>query len=61
MNRTEFIACITTLLQEEGWQAKKCRTIKSSMANQLRAMNKIAKALGIDKVKAEEMGDISFA
>ena len=60
MERVKFIEYIEIIMHEEGWQCKKERVIKSSVNNQRKAVNTIAKELGINKLSYEEVEALGF-
>ena len=60
MDREDFIRCINTIIQEEGYQQKRQRTVVSSVRDQRRCINRIAKALGVEKMTEEEVEKCSF-
>ena len=60
MEQDVFEAHIGAIMYEEGWQTKKGCTIKSSIVNQRRAINIIAKALGLQKLTFERVKNLGF-
>lgn len=60
MDKDLLLDCIATIMYEEGYQTKKGRTIQSSLQKQKWAINKLAKALGIDNITLVEISEMSF-
>ncbi len=60
MEQVEFESHIETIMYEEGWQTKKGQTVASSITNQRRAINKIAKALDLKPLNSERVIELSF-
>lgn len=60
MTQEEFERNIENIMFEEGWQSKKGRTIKSSVVQQRRSINAIAKAIGLQKLTFERVKDLGF-
>ena len=60
MDREEFIDHIERIMFHEGHQMKKGQNIASSIIVQRRAVNAIAKALGIDKLTSDEVKELGY-
>jgi len=60
MERDEYIRHIEVIMFEEGWQCRKQRAIKRSIAQQRRAINAIAEALNIKKLSFDEVAQQGF-
>ena len=60
MTQKEFNDHLDVIMQEEGYQCKKGRTIKASLIRQRRAVNAIALSLGLKKLSLDEVAIHSF-
>ncbi len=60
MDREQFIARIRTIMHEGAWQQKKGYTIQRSVNNQRRAINAIAKELGLEKLTFDEVNGLGW-
>lgn len=59
MDKQLFMINMGLIMQEEGWQVMKCRTIKSCLMSQRSSINAIAKACKIDKLSIEKVKSLT--
>ncbi len=59
VDRASFVEYMRTLIFQEGHQCKKGRIIALSLMKQKQAINKIAQALGLQKLTLDEVSDLS--
>lgn len=58
MEQKVFENHLMTIMQEEGWQNQKGRTIKTCLKNQRSAINAIARALGLEKLSLDDISEL---